>query len=400
MPLHAGPFASRPVSRSAVLILTLVVIAAICLATAAPRLAAGAQADRVAIAPAAPVGFAVAGHEEFRGDSGLEAQMRGLPAGGSEAILARFRANPAQSKPEITGHDLGWLVFAETRDLSEAYGRCDASRDGGCYHGVLQLYFAEAPRIAASEIASFCNGGKIDVAATTLGQYHCLHGLGHGLAIFSRYQLSPPLASCDLLASEADREMCYSGVFMEMTTEGRVRASSLGAGDAFFDLDAFPRCFTLAARYQPSCYVLHPLSLLIDNGGDVRATSIACQQAPAAFITDCFKGLGMAITGIAGLDPSIASELCERGDGPYRLWCWSGAIESFLGSPRTVDRASALCRHAPTELQTFCFESLGETLLVAGVVPVDREVACARAEKDAWVAACRAQAGLQTWDQS
>ncbi len=45
--------------------------------------------------------------------------------------------------------------------------------------------------------------------------YQCVHGLGHGLMIYTGYDLPLALATCDKLATSWDQTSCTGGVFME-----------------------------------------------------------------------------------------------------------------------------------------------------------------------------------------
>ena len=45
--------------------------------------------------------------------------------------------------------------------------------------------------------------------------YQCVHGLGHGLMIYSRNDLPYSLRICDGLATAWDRNSCTGGVFMQ-----------------------------------------------------------------------------------------------------------------------------------------------------------------------------------------
>jgi hypothetical protein len=119
-----------------------------------------------------------------------------------------------------------------------------------------------------------------------------------------------------------------------------------------------------------------------------------CDQAAPAFIAGCYKGIGVAFLGLADRDPVQTNGLCATANSPYRLWCWDGALESLLGSESTMSDAVELCRQAPVEITTFCFESLGETLPETTSDPARWASLCQLAEDAAWISTCRSNAGL------
>src|SRR5204863_190992 len=70
------------------------------------------------------------------------------------------------------------------------------------------------PRSKVASIArSLCTGKEISKTYFLL--YQCVHGLGHGLMIYSLNDLPYSLHVCDQLATMWDRSSCTGGVFMQ-----------------------------------------------------------------------------------------------------------------------------------------------------------------------------------------
>jgi hypothetical protein len=386
------------VRRSLVPVAVLVVLATLTLGTNLPRLVAGAWPDRLDPALVFAQRAGVASHHRMEDDLAMVELASVLRSDGIEAALSRLDPLAAASGPgSRTGHyahELGRLAFAQIRDVVKAYRGCDRSPESGCYHGVLMGYFGDPSDFGPNDITNFCTGGTIAAAETPLLHFQCVHGLGHGLAIFVGYRLPEGLAYCDHLESAADRETCYSGVFMEVVDVSRGQLGRSGPAGAFFELDPFPQCAALADRYLRTCYWQQPSAIMFANSHDVIDAFAHCEQVPGPYIAACYQGMGVAILGITDRDPVQTSAQCARDTGPYRLWCWDGALESLLGSSATLPEAITLCQQAPPEITTFCFESLGETLPDVIVDTAAREAACAMAKEAEWILVCRRNAGL------
>ena len=84
----------------------------------------------------------------------------------------------------------------------------------GYYHGVIERAFAGVPRSKVASIArSLCTGKEITKTYFLL--YQCVHGLGHGLMIYSGDDLPWSLGTCHKLQTGFDRVSCTGGVFMQ-----------------------------------------------------------------------------------------------------------------------------------------------------------------------------------------
>ena len=84
----------------------------------------------------------------------------------------------------------------------------------GYYHGILERAFSgvsteDMPAVARRLCASAV------VRRNDFTAYQCVHGLGHGLMIYTGYDLPLALATCDKLATSWDQTSCTGGVFME-----------------------------------------------------------------------------------------------------------------------------------------------------------------------------------------
>ena len=96
--------------------------------------------------------------------------------------------------------------------------------NSGYYHGVLQVALAGLPKDEVVRKARrLCTAPAVNTDAFLL--YQCVHGLGHGLMIYSGNELPWSLQTCHKLQTSFDRISCTGGVFMQNldTTMGTSR---------------------------------------------------------------------------------------------------------------------------------------------------------------------------------
>ena len=84
----------------------------------------------------------------------------------------------------------------------------------GYYHGIIERAFLGQPTNKLAVVAGqLCSDSKITEQRFLL--YQCIHGLGHGLMIYTGYDLPVSLKTCDGLKEDFDQVSCSGGVFME-----------------------------------------------------------------------------------------------------------------------------------------------------------------------------------------
>ena len=96
------------------------------------------------------------------------------------------------------------------RALAEGNGICAS----GYYHVLLEGKLAGVAKDEVAEVArSVCDQTKS--TASSFVYYQCVHGLGHGLMLSTRYELPGALRLCHGLRTDFDRVSCTGGVLME-----------------------------------------------------------------------------------------------------------------------------------------------------------------------------------------
>jgi hypothetical protein len=356
-------------------------------------------------------------------------------------------------------HGLGIAAYRTPETMAATFAACPPTQMSGCYHGVVQGYFlslaAQGITPGRAQLDVMCEPHR----ASTFLFFQCAHGVGHGLMAVHDNHVPMSLEACDLATDDFIRQSCYGGVFMENivrithphhTAEGHAGTQGHGGHDArpaaggdhaahgaaqpapaadahaghgdhgagaqpadahaghgamrhaeWRPLDRgdplYP-CNAVAEKYQWSCYTMQSSAILFFNGGDVRATARACEQAPAAFVSTCFESLGRDITALAAQDHRRSLEMCGRASGLAsgrgELWCQRGVVQNLVNLAADPDEGIRFCREVPGAANKGeCYRAVGETIatLVAGAA--QRGQSCQSAEPE-FVSACRRGAGV------
>ena len=138
-------------------------------------------------------------------------------------------------------HELGKAAYAASRDMAGVLQACQTRCVSGCMHGVLMEAFTERPGALRDRIATLCDGAAFR-------QIHkkgdCVHGVGHGVAYVSDYDVPRALALCEAVGDRAYQYYCASGAYMQlfMTFQRQISARA----------DHYP-CDE-AKRFAAACY--------------------------------------------------------------------------------------------------------------------------------------------------
>lgn len=293
----------------------------------------------------------------------------GVPAGDGRARLHQYV------------HELARSSYTPGGDVRAAFAACDARFTGGCYHGVLQAYLQSRPAPSPAELNRMCDDVLLPPDAVGLLRYHCIHGLGHGLARTHGLHDGPlaALGACDALADVEDALVCGGGALMEQYVHPE-------RGAPF-------TCTGVPERYLGPCFNGWSAAALRAAGGDVRAGFAACDAVPRPYVGDCYRGMGRDISTLSGGDPDEAGRLCELGTGLMRVSCHGGVAAQLSRLHLRIDEAVRFCAAAPPVARTYCFEVVGGSAAGFHAPAERRDGDCARVPGE-WVDACRRGAGL------
>jgi hypothetical protein len=247
------------------------------------------------------------------------------------ALIRRFE----QEDPELRRdchpvvHAVGRETFRLKGNIHDSFSACDQTCHSGCYHGSVErflrgddLYAQTNKHPSQSELkqkaASAC-----DPTQPARLYFQCLHGLGHALLYFSRYQLTTSLEACDALSQDWSRRACYGGVFMENVFNATPELRDLSPTDYHYP------CNRVADRYRADCYVMQT-SRMVEMGLATDEVFRECAKA-GPFHADCALSVGRDLSNEVrlGETESVAGK-CEMVQGDSRLACIRGVVYALI----------------------------------------------------------------------
>lgn len=322
-------------------------------------------------------------------DADLRAAMDTLEA------LA-LRVPELQAGGHAVAHALGRYAIAHANGDPRVFGECRESFQAGCYHGVLEGYFATRPQVDSATIRPLC-ASLLAPGSAPLLMRECAHGLGHGLTGRFNGDIHDALRACEILEGAAEQRECFDGVFMENVaramqpspvadtdtllasrpgaavssehahhmapgdTGGRAGSSEATPTRAFAPAnDLRAPCNAVDAAYQPACWSYQPLFILRANGGDPDSVMRACDAAPAASVSSCYRGLGKQFMGHIGGDASTIRRVCARAAPANQDSCLAGVVEYYMDVSWHASSAAPFCRTLKGDSKAACHREIGE----------------------------------------
>jgi cytochrome c553 len=257
-------------------------------------------------------------------------------------------------------------------NVGEAFVAGSASCTSGYYHGILERAFLGVDEQELGPASRrFCAGDEI--RRTEFIAYQCVHGLGHGLMIYTGYDMPLSLRVCDRLDGEWDQRSCTGGVFMEnIQSSYGVRSRWLKNKDLLYP------CNAVAVRHKYYCYDLLPSRVLPVFGHDFRQAIKWCKRAERRWVATCFQGLGREASGFTRLDPPRILAICAQADAMTHE-CVIGASKDMTYTDVSPRRAKLLCNTAPAGVRAYCGEGIGSILGSLNTTTEQRTAACDRA---------------------
>ena len=257
----------------------------------------------------------------------------------------------------------------------------------GYYHGIVERAFLGQPDDKLAVVArQLCDDPQID--AQRFLAYQCIHGLGHGLMIYTGYDLPGSLKTCDGLRTGFDRVSCSGGVFMEnFTSSYGVTSKYLRKSDPIYP------CNAVAQRHKLYCYLLVTSNALRINGYDLKKTAAACRRSERAWVSTCYESFGRDVSGMAGQDAKKALADCRLATR-HQSECLYGVSRDITSSDAGGARAGRFCARAPSRHQAHCYEGVGSVLGSIESTPDALRTRC-RQIGGRHVQACLRGAGLE-----
>ncbi|MES2154268.1 MAG: hypothetical protein V4510_03955 [bacterium] len=328
-------------------------------------------------------------------EADLEAVLR---AEGSEVAFKVLedmtkldRAIEADGHP--LAHGLGRTALTVYGGPRTALHYCPYVLSSGCFHGVQQAYFDSLPKMETYIIQGLC------VSDDSSWRFQCLHGMGHGLELYTNYDLNRTLAYCDLLDGWLAIESCQGGAFMEnlvgyIDSQSPTPAGGHNHGGPVRPTPvflvkpsdpAFP-CDVMAEPYLKTCYYLQSSVTLRFNGFDFDGVVRMCQGAPTRYTDVCFTSMGRDAGASVRMDPGATSALCEKATQVQAEACIRGFIGGVVNDHSDANDSIPACHDVHQQLKEACYTQAG----VSAKGMLDAQAVgllCSRAE-DGFVAAC------------
>jgi hypothetical protein len=282
---------------------------------------------------------------------------------GPQAALARL-ASYMRTNPEVNSgchqiaHEIGHAGYVRYHDnAAQALAHGSMTCWSGYYHGVIERAFGGVPRSKVTAIAGKLCTGK-EITRTYFLLYQCVHGLGHGLMIYSLNDLPYSLHVCDQLATQWDQTSCTGGVFMQNFLPGPMQIAPtkwVRKKDLLYPCDA------VKTRDKLYCYLMVTSRILPAVHYDFRRAAGWCRKAEKGWVAICFQSFGRDASGFSVQNPRRIVELC-RFAGTMERECIYGGARDLTSNDAGPARATTMCALAPTAARSYCFYGIGTIL--------------------------------------
>ena len=255
--------------------------------------------------------------------------------------------------------------------VGKAFVAGNATCGSGYYHGLLQWKLAGAEEDEATQVArEACTDPEIK--ENSYNYYQCNHGLGHGVMLYTGYELPIALRMCHGLETEFDQIACSGGVFMENLS------SSFGIKSRWVREDnlLYP-CNIVSHQDKLYCYLLVTSRILPEVGWDWKKAADWCRRSEKEFVNICFQSYGRDASGTAVQDPVKTNSFCRQA-GSGEKECIFGAARDIMNNNSQDPRGKRFCEVVRQRFRDHCFWGLGTILGTQHADQPGRRAACAR----------------------
>lgn len=255
-------------------------------------------------------------------------------------------------------HSMGGAALVRFDDeVGAAFAEGDSVCSSGYYHGILEHSFAGVDDDELGDKArGLCSGGSL--ARSPFLKFQCIHGLGHGLMLRTRYDLPTSLDVCEQVAKAIYSGACEGGVFMENFTSFYEVSSKWRRED-----DLIYPCNVVAERRKSACYMIVTAYMLDQLNHDWRKTARACREAEPDWVYMCFRSFGRDAISQNAYRQRPARRLCRLA-GDMESQCVLSVALHITQEERGVEGAARWCRNTPDRLQVDCYAGLGSTAIL------------------------------------
>ena len=270
-------------------------------------------------------------------------------------------------------HTMGAAALARYKGkVAEAFIGGTAICASGYYHGIIeQAFYGVERKDIVKRAREMCSDQRL--RSQTFLAYQCVHGLGHGLMLYTAYDLPSSLKDCDALETDFDQTSCQGGVFMENF------ATSRGAKSRYVkDDDLIYPCNDVKEDQKYYCYLLITSRILPAVKYDFRKAARECLKSERDWIDECYQSYGRDVSGTARTDVDRLIEMCGYA-GRHEGECVYGVSRDIVNTDAGGERAAKYCNRVGRGFRPRCFEGMGAVLASLNGTTEQREAACRKA---------------------
>ncbi len=296
---------------------------------------------------------------------------------GPKVALEQFQEQTSTNRAvEADCHPIAHTIGAAALlyykgNVGRAFAAGSVACGSGYYHGLLEWKLAGVSEQRVAGVArTVCSDPEI--RANSFTYYQCIHGLGHGLMLYTQYDLPGALRLCHQLSTRFDQVSCTGGIFMEN------QQSSYGLTSKWLRKDNLLYPCTIVAKVDKLyCYLLVTSQILPRVSYDWKKTAEWCRRSDPGFVDICFQSYGRDASGFARQDPNKIRETCgQAGDGGRE--CLFGAVRDILNNNSSDLGGRRLCESVSFADRSYCFFGIGTILGTVYGAESGRRLACAR----------------------
>ena len=242
-------------------------------------------------------------------------------------------------------HVIGEVAVSTEVKSEEILDECNSFCTSGCLNGAGHYNVLISQGTEKAE--EFCN--STGASRESLGD--CYHGIGHGVAEYTRYDIEKGKRMCDQLNNEDEgRFECGHAIFMEWD---QILAKSVPTPA---DIPAF--CSGLDVVYRDTCYEFTRSLEYTKSKSALDALSI-CSRVPKHVEDKCMGTAVEALfhTTLRSERPDLIARICDFEDLRKTRTCYYKAVSAsiFTIGASAGEAGLALCKKAPHWLQKDCF---------------------------------------------
>jgi len=259
-------------------------------------------------------------------------------------------------------HAIGRETFRIKGNIHDSFSACDQTCHSGCYHGSVERFlrgediYAQIDKHPSTSELKQKAAIACDPNIPMRLRFQCLHGLGHALLFFSRYQLAPSLEVCDVLPEDWSRNSCYGGIFMENVFNVTPETRDLSPTDYHYP------CNKLAAKYRGECYVMQT-SRMTEMGLSTERIFHECEKA-GEYRNECTLSVGRDLSNfVRAGEIRATAQKCELATGNSRSACMRGVVYALIDNTWDGRYALPFCAALGQENDRIgCFQTSAQYL--------------------------------------